>query len=101
MAKPTEEQIKQATKARIHAALAAIQRAQNELGIACGHLSALQWAAPKHTRASKLYDKVHAFWYEVDRLYGDSRVRLDPLNIEELQKRLEERAAKVEQGGAQ
>lgn len=95
---PTEEQIRAATVARIQAAQDALQRAQDALGDACSHLSALQWGSPAWKRASKLYDQVHAHWYVVQALHHHRKVRIDPTNIEALGRRLAEKAAKAQAG---
>lgn len=82
----TEEQIKAATAARIRQALAAVQRAQDELGTACQCLSPLEWGDPTYRKAQKLYDEVHAFWYVVEGLTFNPKVRLDRVNIAALEK---------------
>lgn len=92
---PTEAQIRAATLAKINRALACIQEAQNQLGTACGELSALMYGAPTHRACSKLYDRVHAFWYTVSSLQNKRGVRLDSTNIEGLRKALERQAAKL------
>jgi len=69
-----------ATRAKVAAAMAAIERAQQELGTAASLLSSLQYGHPAQRATSKLYDRVHAHWYRVQRLQHDRRVRLDPAN---------------------
>lgn len=83
----TDAQIRAATQARLQQALAAVQRAQDELGTACQCLSALEWGDPAYQQASKLYDQVHAFWYVIDGLRHHRKVRLDRLNIEAIERR--------------
>lgn len=90
---PSKEQIRAATLAKIQRACDAIQEAQNQLGTACGELSALMYGAPAWKKASKLYDTVHAFWYVVDGLRQHSRVTLDSTNVDGLRRALERKAA--------
>lgn len=77
-----------AKKARLQKALAHLQEAQNHLGSACGDLSALCGAVPQWRKASKLYDQVHAFWYQVDGLKNRDRVFLDSTNVHALELKL-------------
>lgn len=88
----TEEQIRKYTKSRIAAAQVAVQHAQDALGTACSMLSALQYGNPTYQKGHKLYDQVHAFWYKIDDLYHNPKVRLDPLNIEAIEKQLDDGA---------
>jgi len=85
----TEEQIRQYTKAHIAAARTAVHEAQDALGRACSMLSPLEYGSPTHQKASKLYDQVHAFWYKVDGLYNNPKVRLDRDNIAAIEKQLD------------
>lgn len=87
--KLTDDQIRQATQARIAQALAHVQRAQDALGRACSMLSALEWGDPTYKKAGKLYDQVHALWYVVDGLRHNAKVRLDRTNIEALEQSLD------------
>lgn len=50
---------------RIEEALRRIEAAQTELGRACQALSSLRCGSAKYSKAQKLYDRVHRFWYEV------------------------------------
>jgi hypothetical protein len=52
---------------KVDEALRAIQEAQNRMGTAAQHLSSLRFGAPKYKKALKLYEKIHAFWYELER----------------------------------
>lgn len=87
MSKLTDDEIRQHTQARINQALAHVQRAQDELGKACSMLSALEWGNPAYKKAGKLYDNVHAFWYVVDNLRHNRKVRLDRTNIAAIEQR--------------
>ena len=64
---------------RVHQALDRIQAAQTELGRAMSDLSSLVGGgAPRLSdKAGKLYDRVHALWYELANLRGNERVDLD------------------------
>lgn len=84
--KLSEEQIKAATQARIVQALAKVQLAQDDLGRACEMLSPLEHAAPIYRKAQQLYDKVHSFWYVVEGLKHNPKVRLDRTNIEAIER---------------
>lgn len=94
MTQPTELQIRGATLRKIQRACDAIQEAQNQLGTACGELSALMYGAPAWKKAHKLYDNIHAFWYVVDGLRHHSRVRIDSTTIDALRRALEQQAAR-------
>lgn len=93
MPKLTEEQIQKATRARVAQALARIQEAQDALLDAANMLSALRYAHPLQLRTLKLHDSVKAHWYRVDGLHRNKKVRLDPLNIEALQARIDQASA--------
>lgn len=86
MSKLSESQIKDATQLRISLAMHHIHKAQDELGRAQQALSALCWGAKEHATAGKLYDRVHDFWYRVQRLKYKPKVRLDQTNIEALER---------------
>ncbi len=87
--KLTEEQIAAATQARVTMALAAIQRAQDELGRACEALSPLCAASSDYAACRALYDKVHKFWYRIDGIRNRNGLRLDRTNIEAIETRSE------------
>ncbi len=74
--------LKAEAQRRVNCAMQAIERAQIELGNATQILSALQHGAPCWRATSKMYDRVHALWYRVQRLKHNSRVALDPLNTQ-------------------
>lgn len=50
---------------RIRLALNEIEEAQRLMGHACQTLSSLRYGAGKYKKAGKLYDAIHAFWYEL------------------------------------
>ncbi len=81
------ERLKAEAELRIRRALAHIQRAQNELAAACSELSALEYGYPTQKAVSKVYDAVHAVWYRVQRFQLSGRFRLDPTNVEALERR--------------
>lgn len=71
-----------AATVRIERALALIERAQNDLGSACGELSALEGAIPVWKATSAKYDQVKALWYRIHNQRMLGRYRLDETNIE-------------------
>lgn len=82
------EDLKRAARERVQRAMTLIERAQNDLGAACAELSALEGGIPVWTACHKLTDKVHAFWYRVERFRNGGRYKLDGTNVEALQRRL-------------
>lgn len=84
----TPEQLRAAANDKVRRALMLIERAQNDLGSACAELSALEGGIPVWTACHKLTDKVHAFWYRVDRFRSSGRFKLDGTNVEALERRL-------------
>lgn len=88
MSELTPAQIRAAATARADRALALIERAQHDLEAACGELSALNGGIPVWTACHKLTDKVHAFWYRVQRFRNGGRYSLDSTNVEALERRV-------------
>lgn len=87
----TKEQLRAAAEARVRNALAHIQEAQNHLGAAREQLSALCGGIPVWKSAGKLYDRVHTFWYRVERFRQRGRFKLDDSNIKALERQAQER----------
>lgn len=56
-----------AAMSRIGLALNEIEEAQRLMGRACQSLGSLRYGSSKYGKARKLYDRIHAFWYEVKR----------------------------------
>lgn len=84
----TEQQLRAAAQDRVRRALTHIEAAQNHLASARAELSALEGGIPVWTACHKLTDRVHGFWYRIDRFRSSGRYRLDGTNIEALQRRL-------------
>lgn len=89
---------KAAAAARIGEALAHIQRAQDELSSACADLSAICGGAPVWKKCHALTDRVHAFWYVVDRFRNGGKFHLDSMNVDSLRKALERAEARALEG---
>jgi hypothetical protein len=81
------EQLRAEALLRVLKALELIETAQNNLSGACAQLSALQGACAQWRATSKLYDRVKAHWYRLERFRHQSRFKLDRTNIEALQRR--------------
>lgn len=86
------EQLRAEAQLRVLRALEKIQEAQNQLGQACAELSALQGGVPVWKATSKLYDRVHALWYRVERFRQQGRYRLDSVNVQALERRKEKQS---------
>lgn len=83
----TPERLRAESLARVRIALGHIQEAQNRLGDACAALSALNGGAGVHKSTSKLYDRVHSLWYQVDGFRQRGRFSLDDTNVDAILKR--------------
>ena len=90
----TQEQLRAEAVLRVRRALAKVETAQNALNEACAELSALEGGIPVWTACHKLADKVHAFWYRVDRFRSGGKFKLDGTNVEALERRLAAEAAR-------
>lgn len=86
MTRLTDEQIKAATDARIQIALDQIQAAQNSLSRACQALSAVRGVNAQWNACGALHDKVQAFWWVIHNKRGSKNLRLDDLNIAEIER---------------
>lgn len=82
------EVLRAAGDARIKRAMAAIERAQNELAAACSELSALEGGIPVWRTCNKLTDRVHAHWYRVKDFRDRGRWKLDSTHVEALRRQL-------------
>ena len=51
---------------KVSDALRAVQGAQTQMGIAMQALSSLRFGGGKYKKAMKLYEQIHAFWYELE-----------------------------------
>ena len=86
--KLTDAQLRAAAEERVRRAMALVERAQNDLASACGELSALVGGIPVWKACHKLTDRVHAFWYRVQRFQQGGKFKLDRVNVEALERRL-------------
>jgi hypothetical protein len=66
-----------AAKVRVQRALRHIQAAQDHLGQASAELGAVRFGAPTQRSLMRIYDKVHAEWYRVQKLLDNFRIELD------------------------
>lgn len=92
----TPEQLRAAANEKVRRALVLIERAQNDLGSACAELSALEGGIPIWTACHKLADKVHCFWYRVDRFRAGGKFKLDGTNVEAIERRLANQQQKAQ-----
>jgi len=67
--------------ARIDAAMAHVQRAQDELLDACNQLSALCYGASAYKRCGAVRDHVHKLWYVIQAFKQGRKYRLDDTNV--------------------
>lgn len=88
MSTPTAEQVRAEGLMRLRRALELIERAQNDLSSACAELSTLEGGIPVWNACNKLTDRVHAFWYRVERFRNGGKFRLDSDAIHALRRRL-------------
>lgn len=91
--KLSPERMQLESRARISISLEHVQRAQDELSSACADLSALCGGSPLWNACHKLTDKVHAFWYRVDRFRAIGRYHLDDMNVDGILRRDAQAAA--------
>jgi oxalate decarboxylase/phosphoglucose isomerase-like protein (cupin superfamily) len=80
----TPEQIKAAATIRVDRAMNLIEQAQNNLASACAELSAIEGGVTVWSMCHKLTDRVHTFWYRVQRFRSGGKYRLDGTHIEDL-----------------
>jgi hypothetical protein len=64
-------------RVKVRRAMALVEDAQRKLDFACAELSSIQYGHPAQKRVRKLYDRVHAEWYTLNRLLDDARIRVD------------------------
>lgn len=83
----TPERKKAEAESRIRHALDLIESAQGKLGEACAELSAVSGGVPVWSATSKLYDKVKAHWYRLDKFRKVGRYQLDTINVEAIERR--------------
>lgn len=86
-AKMTPEELKAAARARLDLACQLIERAQNDLDSACGHLSTLVGGIPMWNATSKLGDRVKALWWKVHNFRMGGRYKLDDMTVQAMEKR--------------
>lgn len=94
LTRPTPEQIRAESIAKVARALACIQRAQNELDNALEALSPLVGGRQMHKQVATLRERVHTLWYKVEGFRGGGRYTLDEGNIQALGKRIAELTAR-------
>jgi hypothetical protein len=87
--------LRAAALARCDQAMHHVQQAQNEMDRACEMLSALCYGNAAYKKAWALREKVHSFWYVVQNLRLQGKVRLDSTNVEALAVRMAQQPAKV------
>lgn len=81
------ERLRAESQARVRLALNHIQEAQNHLGHACSALSSLNGGHKVQQSTSKLYDRVHTLWYQVEGFRMRGRFELDDTNVDGILKR--------------
>lgn len=69
---PDENQVlsRQLGRELLQRALDRVQRAQNELDLACADISTILGGVKIWRKSGKVSDQVKAFWYELDRFQG-------------------------------